>query len=174
VHADRDHIRGPSEASVTLVEYADFECSFCGQAEPIVRELLDDFSDIRYVWRHLPLQDVHPHAQLAAEAAEAAARQGAFWSMHDLLLGHQGDLLILDLVEYAEQLGLDVPSFTNDLNDHAGAPRVAQDVEGADVSGVSGTPTFFVNGRRHHGAYDITTLSNAVRLAKAAAALDPT
>jgi protein-disulfide isomerase len=89
VDPERDHIRGPSEAPVTLVEYGDFECPFCGQAEPIVRELLADFGDVRYVWRHLPLNDVHPRAQLAAEAAEAAAARAAFWEMHDLLLDHQ-------------------------------------------------------------------------------------
>ena len=171
VHPDRDHIRGPSEAPLTLVEYADFECPYCGQAEPIVRELLADFGDIRYVWRHLPLHDVHPHAQFAAEAAEAAARQGAFWAMHDLLLDHQGALLTPDLAGYAEQLGLDVARFTTDLHRHAGAARVAQDVDGADLSGVSGTPTFFLNGRRLHGAYDIETLSNAVRLARAKVAI---
>jgi Na+/H+ antiporter NhaA/protein-disulfide isomerase len=169
VHPDRDHIRGPSEAPVTLVEYADFECPFCGQAESIVRELLADFGDIRYVWRHLPLQDVHPHAQLAAEAAEAAARQGAFWAMHDLLLEHQDGLLAPDLVSYAEQLGLDVARFSADLRNQAGGPRIAQDVDSADISGVSGTPTFFLNGRRHHGAYDIQTLTNAVHLARASA-----
>jgi len=173
VHPDRDHVRGPSEAPVTFVEYADFECPYCGQAEPIVRELLADFGDIRYVWRHLPLRDVHPHAQYAAEAAEAAARQGAFWAMHDLLLDHQGALLTADLVSYAEQLGLDVARFTNDLRRHAGAGRVAQDVNSAELSGVSGTPTFFLNGRRHHGAYDIETLSNAVRLARAEAEIVP-
>jgi len=173
VHPDRDHIRGPSEAPVTLVEYADFECPFCGQAESIVRELLADFGDIRYVWRHLPLHDVHPHAQLASEAAEAAAHQGAFWAMHDLLLDHQGALLAPDLVGYAEQLGLDVARFVTDLRNHAGAPRVAQDVDSADLSGVSGTPTFFLNGRRHHGAYDIQTLSDAVRLARATASMKP-
>jgi Na+/H+ antiporter NhaA len=173
VHPDRDHVRGPSEAPVTLVEYADFECPYCGQAEPIIRELLADFGDIRYVWRHLPLHDVHPHAQFAAEASEAAARQGAFWAMHDLLLDQQGALLPADMVRYAEQLGLDVPRFTSDLHRHAGADRVAQDVDGADLSGVSGTPTFFLNGRRHHGAYDIVSLSNAVRLARASVLTKP-
>ena len=173
VHPDRDHVRGPSEAPITLVEYADFECPYCGQAEPIVRELLADFGDIRYVWRHLPLRDVHPHAQFAAEAAEAAARQGQFWAIHDLLLDHQGALLTTDLVGYAEQIGLDVARFTHDLHRHAGAARVAQDVDSADLSGVSGTPTFFLNGRRHHGAYDIETLSNAVRLARAKVAITP-
>jgi protein-disulfide isomerase len=119
------------------------------------------------VWRHLPLRDVHPHAQLAAEAAEAAARQGSFWEMHDLLLDHQGELLGKHLVRYAIELGLDVEEFTDDLRHHAGAARVAQDVDSADLSGVSGTPTFFLNGQRHHGAYDIETLSNAVRIARA-------
>ena len=173
VHPDRDHVRGPSEAPITLVEYADFECPFCGQAEPIVRELLADDGDIRYVWRHLPLPDVHPHAQFAAEASEAAARQGAFWAMHDILLDHSGALQSADLVSYAEQLGLDVPRFTTDLQRHIGAARVAQDVDSADLSGVLGTPTFFLNGRRHHGAYDTETLSNAVRLERARVAIRP-
>ncbi|MEP7192186.1 MAG: Na+/H+ antiporter NhaA [Actinomycetota bacterium] len=173
VDPGRDHVRGPSESPITLVEYADFECPFCGQAEPVVRALLADFGDIRYVWRHLPLRDVHPRAQLAAEAAEAAAEQGAFWAMHDLLLTHQGALHAPDLVDYAGRLNLDVTRFTADLRRHAGADRVAQDVDSADLSGVSGTPTFFINGRRHHGAYDIGTLSDAVRLARAKAAISP-
>ena len=173
VHPDRDHVRGPSEAPITLVEYADFECPYCGRAEPIVRGLLADFGDIRYVWRHLPLRDVHPRAQLAAEATEAAARQGAFWAMHDLLLEHQGALSSPDLVRYAQQLDLDVARFSSDIHRHAGAPRVAADVESADLSGVLGTPTFFINGRRHHGAYDIETLSNAIRLARAKAWMSP-
>ncbi|GII64058.1 Na(+)/H(+) antiporter NhaA 2 [Sphaerisporangium krabiense] len=163
----RDHMRGPEDAPVTLVEYGDFECPYCGQAEPIVRELLAGFGELRYVWRHLPLQDVHPSAQLAAEAAEAAAEQGAFWEMHDILLDHQGALLVTDLLAYAERIGLDVQRFHEDLEAHAGAERIAEDVDSADLSGVSGTPTFFVNGRRHEGAYDVATLSAAVRTAKA-------
>ena len=163
----RDHIRGPENAPVTVVEYGDFECPYCGMAEPAVRELLADFGDVRYVWRHLPLTDVHPHAQLAAEAAEAAARQGAFWEMHDLLMDHQGALTARDLIGYASSLGLDTEQFTADLRKHAGAARVAEDVDSADLSGVSGTPTFFVNGQRHYGAYDIETLSKAVKLALA-------
>jgi Na+/H+ antiporter NhaA len=169
VDPDRDHVRGPINAPVTVVEYGDFECPYCGQAEPVVRELLRDFGDVRYVWRHLPLNDVHPRAQLAAEAAEAAAGQGAFWEMHDLLLGNQGALRLPDLIGYAEQLGLDIERFTNALRAHAGAARVAEDVDSADLSGVSGTPTFFINGRRHYGAYDIATLSAAVRVAGAQA-----
>ena len=171
VDSERDHIRGPLDAPVTVVEYGDFECPYCGQAEPIMRELLHDFGDVRYVWRHLPLNDVHPNTQLAAEAAEAAADQGAFWEMHDLLLAHQDALRPNDLLGYAELLGLDLERFTNDLREHTGAARVAEDVDSADLSGVSGTPTFFVNGRRHYGAYDITTLSAAVRAAGARAAL---
>jgi Na+/H+ antiporter NhaA len=171
VDPESDHIRGPLDAPVTVVEYSDFECPYCGRAEPAVRELLSDFADVRYVWRHLPLTDVHPHAQLAAEASEAAADQGAFWEMHDLLLEHENALQPPDLVSYAERLGLDVARFSADLRGHVGANRIAQDVEGADLSGVSGTPTFFVNGRRHHGAYDIDTLSRAVRAAGARARL---
>jgi Na+/H+ antiporter NhaA len=167
VDPERDHVRGPVNAPVTVVEYGDFECPYCGQAEPVVRELLRDFGDVRYVWRHLPLNDVHPRAQLAAEAAEAAADQGAFWEMHDLLLGNQDALRPPDLIAYAEQLELDIESFTNALRAHAGAARVAEDVDSADLSGVSGTPTFFINGRRHYGAYDIATLSAAVRVAGA-------
>jgi Na+/H+ antiporter NhaA len=169
VDPERDHIRGPLEAPVTVVEYGDFECPYCGQAEPFVRELLRDFGDVRYVWRHLPLNDVHPQAQLAAEAAEAAAAQDAFWPMHDLLLDHQDALLPADLIRYAEQLGLDIERFSSELRKHAGANRVAEDVNSADLSGVSGTPTFFINGRRHYGAYDTATLSAAVRVAKARA-----
>jgi Na+/H+ antiporter NhaA len=171
VDPDRDHIRGPEDASVTLVEYGDFECPYCGLAEGVVRELLADFGDVRYVWRHLPLNDVHPRAQVAAEAAEAAAAQGAFWEMHDLLLTHQNALRPPDLIGYASELGLDAERFADDLRSHAGAGRIAEDVDSADMSGVSGTPTFFVNGRRHYGAYDIGTLSAAVRTARARAVI---
>lgn len=171
VDPDRDHLRGPREALVTLVEYGDFECPYCGQAEPVVRDLLAGHGDVRYVWRHLPLTDVHPRAQVAAEAAEAAALQGAFWEMHDRLLDHQGDLEVRDLLRHAEQLGLDMEEFRRALRQRAAASRVAEDVESADLSGVSGTPSFFVNGRRHMGAYDIDALSAAVRAAKMRAVL---
>jgi Na+/H+ antiporter NhaA len=163
VDPERDHIRGPGDGPVTVVEYGDFECPYCGRAEPVVRELLADFADVRYVWRHLPLSDVHPNAQLAAEAAEAAAKQGAFWEMHDLLLDHQGDLEPGDLLGYAEQLGLDLERFRKDVSEQAGVSRVEEDVDSADRSGVTGTPTFFINERRHDGAYDVETLSAAVR-----------
>ncbi|HEV8280190.1 MAG TPA: Na+/H+ antiporter NhaA [Streptosporangiaceae bacterium] len=171
VDPDRDHIRGPRESPVTVVEYGDFECPYCGRAEPAVRELLADFGDVRYVWRHLPLTDVHPHAQLAAEAAEAAAEQDAFWEMHDALLDHQDALRPADLVRYAEQIGLNSERFAGDLRKRVGSGRVAEDVDSADLSSVSGTPTFFINGQRHYGAYDIATLSAAVKAARAQAVI---
>ena len=116
VDPERDHVRGSDDAPVTLVEYGDYECPYCGQAEVVIRELLDSFGDdLRYVWRHLPLNDVHPNAQMAAEAAEAAAAQGAFWEMHDRLLDHQDELEPADLDRYAEELGLDVDRFGDEL-----------------------------------------------------------
>ncbi len=163
----RDHIRGPAKAPVTVVEYGDFECPYCGEAEPVIREMLADYGDVRYVWRHLPLNDVHPHAQLAAEGSEAAAAQGQFWEMHDQLLEHQGALNARDLIRYARELGLDADRFARDLAGDAGAARIDEDVDSADLSGVSGTPTFFVNGKRHPGAYDLDALSDAVRAARA-------
>ena len=171
VDAERDHIRGPEEAEVTVVEYGDLECPYCGQAETVIRELLSDFGDLRYVWRHLPLNDVHPHAQLAAEASEAASAQGKFWEMHDLMLAHQDHLTLRDIVGYANELGLDIDRFKEHLRKRKGAPHIAEDVESADLSGVSGTPSFFINGHRHQDAYDIDTLSKAVRLARARAAI---
>jgi protein-disulfide isomerase len=171
VDPERDHIRGPVDAPVTLVEYGDFECPYCGRAEPAVRDLLREFTDLTYVWRHLPLDDVHPHARLAAEAAEAAGAQGAFWEMHDLLLDHQGDLELEHLAQYAADLGLDVDRFTEAVESRRYAKRVAHDVDSADSSGVGGTPTFFVNGRRHHGSYDLASLSTAVKRAGARAVL---
>ncbi len=167
VDAERDHIRGPADAPVTLLEYGDFECSYCGQAERVIRELLESFGDdVRYVWRHLPLNDVHPGAQLAAEATEAAAAQGQFWQLHDILLDHQGELRPEDLRGYAKQLGLDAQRMEHELRRRQHAARVGEDVASADESGVSGTPTFFINGRRHYGAYDIQTLTDAARAAR--------
>jgi Na+/H+ antiporter NhaA len=168
VEPGRDHIRGSDDAPVTLVEYGDYECPYCGQAETVIRELLDSFGDdLRYVWRSLPLNDVHANAQISAEAAEAAAAQGAFWEMHDKLLDHQHDLAPPDLRRYAEEIGLDVERFWDELRRRVHATRVDEDVASADASGVAGTPTFFINGRRHQGAYDIDTLTEAVRKARA-------
>jgi Na+/H+ antiporter NhaA len=172
VDPDRDHIRGSEQAPVTLVEYGDYQCPYCGQAELVIRELLVSFGDdLRYVWRHLPLNDVHPNAQTAAEAAEAAAAQGAFWEMNDQLLQHQEELATPELARYAEELGLDAERFWDELRGREHAARVAEDVATADASGVAGTPTFFINGRRHRGAYDIETLTAAVRAARTRARL---
>ncbi|HTA00492.1 MAG TPA: Na+/H+ antiporter NhaA [Streptosporangiaceae bacterium] len=172
VDAERDHIRGPEKAPVTLVEYGDFECPYCGQAESVIRALLADYGDLRYVWRHLPLADVHPHATLAAEGSEAASLQGKFWEMHDQLLDHQGALTAKDLVNYAAGIGLDTGRFRRDLRSGAVDPKIIADMDSADLSGVSGTPTFFINGRRYHGAYDIDTISAEVREARARALLE--
>jgi protein-disulfide isomerase len=171
VDPERDHIRGPDGAQVTLVEYGDFQCPYCGQAEQVIRELLAEHGDVRYVWRHLPLNDVHPRAQLAAEASEAAHAQGKFWEMYDTLLAHQDDLTPKDLGQYAKDLGLDRERFGDELRRREYAGRVSEDVMSADESGVSGTPTFFINGRRHYGVYDIDTLRAAVTAAKTRARL---
>jgi len=172
VDPERDHIRGPKkDALVTLVEYGDFECPYCGQAEPAVRGLIREFGELRFVFRHLPLTEVHPHAQLAAEAAEAAAVQGAFWEMHDMLMDHQGALTTRDLVGYAAGIGLDSDKFAADLRKHAGAYRVAEDVDSADLATVAGTPTFFINGNRYYGAFDLAALKEAVHTAKARAVI---
>jgi Na+/H+ antiporter NhaA/glutaredoxin len=172
VDPDRDHIRGADDAPVTLVEYGDYECPYCGQAEAVVRELLVSFGhDLRYVWRHLPLNEVHPNAHAAAEAAEAAGAQGAFWEMHDRLFEHQDELTTVDLLLHAEALGLDADRVRNELDLRTYDQRVAEDVTSADASGVVGTPTFFVNGKRHHGDYDLDTLSAAVRAAQMRAAM---
>jgi Na+/H+ antiporter NhaA len=166
----RDHVRGADDAPVTLVEYGDYQCPYCGRAELVIRELLSSFGDdLRYVWRHLPLSDVHPDAQTAAEAAEAAAAQGRFWDMHDRLLDRQDELAPADLERHAAELGLDVDRFAEDLRRRAHAQRVADDVRSADASGVAGTPSFFVNGRRYQGAYDLPTLTRVVRAARARA-----
>jgi Na+/H+ antiporter NhaA len=162
----RDHIRGPADAPVTLIEYGDFECPYCGQAEAVIRELLLEFGgELRYVWRHLPLSDVHTTAQLAADAAEAAGAQGRFWDAYDRLLGHPDLFTPRDLQRIADELGLDRARFWADVRKHAHAERIADDVASADASGVAGTPTFFINRRRHHGAYDLATLGDAVRAA---------
>ena len=168
VDPERDHIRGPAEAPVTLVEYGDFECPYCGRAEPVIRALLAEFStDLRFVFRHLPLDDVHENAQRAAEAAEAAGAHGKFWEMHDLLFSHQDALSTEDLIGYAREVGLDVELFAEKLRRRKYAPRVARDVESAEQSDVTGTPTFFANGRRHPGAFDLSSLTALVRSALA-------
>ena len=166
VDPERDHIRGRIDAPVTIVEYGDYECPYCAHAAPTIQKILDRMPDeVRYVWRHLPLTDVHPDAQNAAEAAEAAAAQGRFWDMHDLLLDEQADLTPMGLYRYAEDLDLDLEQFGEDLRKHRYGQRVAEDVATADASGVSGTPTFFINGRRHQGVYDLDHLVAAIKTA---------
>jgi Na+/H+ antiporter NhaA len=164
VNPERDHIRGPADAPFTLVEYGDFECPFCGRSTGMIGELQDEMGDeLRYVFRHLPLPDVHPHAELAAEAAEAAARQGEFWPMHDLLYAHQGELDIEDLIGYAGHLDLDVDRFVADIREGGTSTRIREDAASADASGAHGTPTFFVDGWRHIGPYDAVSLAKELR-----------
>ena len=159
----RDHVRGSADAPLTLVEYGDYECPHCGRAAPIVRDLLGSFDgQVRFVFRHLPLPDVHPNAALAAEAAEAAGAQGAFWPMHDLLLSRQDALQLADLIRYAAELDLDARRFQEDLRTGRFGPRVAQDVNGAEEAGVAGTPTFFINEVLHRGGYDRASLEGAL------------
>jgi protein-disulfide isomerase len=165
VSAD-DYAQGPATALVTLVEYGDFECPFCGQAYPIVKAIQDRFGDqLRFVWRNFPLAQAHPHAQGAAEAAEAAGAQGAFWGMHDLLFAHQDALGERFYIQCATALGLDVDRFRRDLTDHAYASRVREDFLSGVRSGVNGTPTFFINGRRHDGPWDADSLAAAIAAA---------
>ena len=169
VDPGRDHLLGPATAPLTLVEYGDFECPFCARATGVAKEVREHFGDdLRYVFRHLPLPDVHPHAELAAAAAEAAGAQGRFWPMHDLLFAHQDQLEVEDLAGYAGKLGLDVEEFLRDVDEQRHAARVREDVADAEASGARGTPTFFVGDTRHVGPYDARTL-----IAELEAARDP-
>ena len=168
VDPERDHIRGsPGGTGDAASSTATTNALTAARPELVVRELLDSFGDdLRYVWRHLPLNDVHPNAQMAAEASEAAGAQGGFWEMNDRLLPIRTHWTRPDLTRYAEELGLDVDRFWDELRRREYADRVADDVSSADASGVAGTPGFFINGRRHSGAYDIDTLSRAVETAR--------
>jgi len=158
-----DHIRGPADAPLTLVEYGDFECPFCARATGVTHDLRERFgNELRYVFRHLPLVDVHPHAELAARAAIAAHAQGRFWELHDLLFAHQDQLEFEDIVGYAADLGLDVETFLRDLESDATASRVRADVASAEASGARGTPTFFIGNARHAGPHDTETLARAL------------
>lgn len=167
---ERDHIAGSPTARVTLVEYGDFECPFCGAAHPVVRQIQRAMGDrLRFVFRHFPLSTVHPHAALAAEAAEAAGAQGKFWEMHDLLFENQQHLEIEDLIRYAEILGLDPVRFERDLVDHVHLPRVQEDFRSGVRSGVNGTPTFFINDIRYDGGHDLESMMAALAAAEAGA-----
>ncbi|EFE71127.1 Na+/H+ antiporter NhaA [Streptomyces viridosporus ATCC 14672] len=163
-----DHVTGPPDAPLTLVEYGDFECPFCARATGVAQELRQRFGDrLRYVFRHLPLLDVHPHSELAARAAVAADAQGRFWQMHDLLFAHQDQLEFEDILGYAGQIGLDVERFLEDLDSERTAARVRADVASAEASGARGTPTFFLGSRRHTGPYDAQTLARELETSAA-------
>jgi protein-disulfide isomerase len=160
----RDHVLGRSTATLTLLEYGDYECPFCRAAQGTVEQLLQVAGDeMRYAYRHFPLTQIHPHAEQAAEASEAAAEQGAFWEMHSLLFERQDRLGTRDLLGYAATLGLDVARFAAELGSRVHEPRVREDFIGGVRSGVNGTPTFFVNGRRHDGSHDLVSLLTALR-----------
>ena len=163
VDDDRDHIQGPADAPVTLVEYGDYECPYCGAAYPIVKQVQARMGDrLRFVFRNFPITTSHPHAEQAAEAAEAAAAQGKFWEMHDLLYENQKRLDAADLHSYAEELELDVEAFDEDLTTHVHAARVHDDFMSGVRSGVNGTPTFYINGLRHDGGYQLESLLAAL------------
>jgi protein-disulfide isomerase len=159
VSVARDHIQGPADAPLTLLEYGDYECPYCGAAYPIVKQVQSRMGDrLRFVFRNFPITTSHPHAERAAEAAEAAASQGRFWEMHDLLYENQTRLEDADLHRYAEQLGLDIQTFAEDLANGAHMGRVREDFMSGVRSGVNGTPTFYVNGLRHDGDYQLESL----------------
>jgi protein-disulfide isomerase len=168
VNDGRDHIQGSADAPVTLVEYGDYECPYCGAAYPIVKEVQARMGDrLRFVFRNFPITTSHPHAEQAAEAAEGAATQGSFWEMHDVLYENQKRLRDEDLRDYAEELGLDVERFTGELGEHVYAPRVHEDFLSGVRSGVNGTPTFYINGVRHDDSYELEPLLAAVEQAAA-------
>ena len=167
VDAEIDHIRGPADAPVTIVEYADFECPYCGRAEPALRELLAEFGDeLRYVFRHLPLSDVHPHAQLAAEASEAAGEQGRSGRCTTSCSPTRMRCARPTCSSTRASSASTRARIERELRHNEYAARIARDTESAELSNVSGTPTFFVNGHRHRGAYDLATLEAAVRAAR--------
>ena len=168
VSDDRDHIQGSADAAVTLVEYGDYECPYCGAAYPIIKEVQARMGErLRFVFRNFPISTSHPHAEQAAEAAEAASAQGSFWEMHDVLYENQKRLRDEDLRSYAEKLGLDVERFDTELADHVHADRVHEDFLTGVRSGVNGTPTFYINGARHDDSYDAETLLAALERAAA-------
>ena len=168
VDEDRDHVQGPADAAVTLVEYGDYECPYCGAAFPIIKEVQSRMGErLRFVFRNFPIATSHPHAEQAAEAAEAAATQGSFWQMHDLLYENQRRLRDPDLRDYAERLALDVERFDKELADHVHAARVREDFMSGVRSGVNGTPTFYINGTRHDDSYDVETMVAALERAAA-------
>jgi len=169
--SETDHRAGPHEAVVTLVEYGDYECPHCGRAAPIVQQVRKRMgSRLAFVFRHFPLRSVHPHAEHAAQAAEAAATQGRFWEMHEAIFADQSALADADLVGRAERLGLDAGRVKQELAAGIHAGRVRRDFNSGVRSGVNGTPTFFINGWRYYGAWDLASLLAALEEAAAASA----
>jgi protein-disulfide isomerase len=163
--SERDHTLGPLDARLSLVEYGDYECPFCGMAYPLTQEIERLYGDqLCFVFRHFPIAAAHPHALHAAEAAEAAAAQGKFWEMHDRLYKHQDALEIEMLLYHAVQIGLDAKRLAADLAGHVHLDRIREDVSSGARSGVNGTPTFFTNGIRHDGPTDIRSLMAALEL----------
>ena len=163
VSVERDHIRGRRDAPVTLVEYGDYECPFCALANEVVQTIEARMSkQVRFVFRHSPMTTGHPHAEQAAEAAEAAGKQKRFWPMHDALFQHQSDLRASTLAAIARALGLDIQVFTGDLARHAHLAKVRSDFMSGVLSGVNGTPSFYINGIRHDGSWDLATLSSVL------------
>jgi protein-disulfide isomerase len=158
-----DHTIGPAHAPVTVIEYGDFECPNCKQAAPAVKLLLDRFAGrVRFVYRHFPLEEVHPHALHAAEAAESAGAQGKFWPMHDLLFEHQAHLKIPQLRGYAERLQLDMTRYTAEMDEHVYLQRIREHTQSGKESGVRSTPTFFVNGKIQDVSFGLHLLLGAV------------
>ncbi|MFC2030077.1 Na+/H+ antiporter NhaA [Chloroflexota bacterium] len=156
---EHDHQQGPADAQVTLVEYGDYECPHCRQVSPIIAQLRAQFGDrLRYVFRHFPITSMHPNALFAAEAAEAAAAQGAFWEMHELLFGHQGALDLTSLLQYAAELELDQERFRHELDENVYTAQIQEDFRSGVRSGANGTPTFYINGVRYDGAWDLDSL----------------
>ena len=164
--SERDHVEGSPSAAVTLVEYGDFECPHCGAAHAIVKQIQELLGEsLRFVFRHFPRAQIHPHAERAAEAAEAAGAQGHFWEMHDLLFEHQKTLDDPHLVRFAEALELDVDRFIRELQEGIYRERVREDFMSGVRSGVNGTPTFFINGVRHDGPWDTESLLASIERA---------
>ncbi len=163
----RDHIQGPSDAAVVLVEFGDYECSHCKAAYPAVKAIQRELEDqLCFVYRHFPLVEIHRHALMAAEAAEAAGAQGRFWQMHNMLFRNSPELTSEDVLSYAVDIGLHVQEFVESVRAGQHLPRVEQDVESAVSSGARGTPTFFINGVRHEGGYDLASLREALHVAQ--------
>jgi protein-disulfide isomerase len=157
-----DHLTGPPEAAVTVVEYGDFECPNCKQAAPALKLLLARHAGrVRFAYRHFPLEGVHPHALQAAEAAESAAAQGRFWEMYDLLFDNQLRLQPEDLRRYAARLGIDLARFDEEMREHAWTPRIRAQIDSGDRSGVRSTPGIFINGRIHDVSFGIRSLFDA-------------